>query len=111
MIKNLIVALWCFFIGNTLFAQTLPRVTVPSFKKDTFNILRYGAKPDGITLNTAAINNAVEACNKNGGGVVLVPIGFWLTGPLILRSNVNLHLAKDALLQFTDDKAQYKLVE
>jgi polygalacturonase len=85
-------------------------VKAPVFKKDSFYITRYGAKPDGITLNTASINAAIMDCSKKGGGVVVIPAGFWLTGPVELRSNVNLHLQKNALLQFTDDFDQYKLV-
>ncbi|HEY8784611.1 MAG TPA: glycoside hydrolase family 28 protein [Mucilaginibacter sp.] len=88
----------------------LPRVGNPVFKKDTFNILKYGAKADGLTLNTESINKAITACNAKGGGVVLIPQGFWLTGPIVLKSNVNLHVSRAALLQFTDDKSQYKLV-
>jgi polygalacturonase len=87
-----------------------PRVPLPSFRKDTFNIVQFGAKADGISLNTKSISQAIDACNKKGGGVVLVPAGFWLTGPLELQSNVQLHLQKSALLQFTDDKSQYPLV-
>jgi polygalacturonase len=87
-----------------------PRVPLPSFRKDTFNIVQFGAQADGITLNTKSISQAIDACNKKGGGVVLVPAGFWLTGPLELKSNVQLHLQKSALLQFTDDKSQYPLV-
>jgi polygalacturonase len=88
----------------------LPRIQVPVFKKDTFNITRFGAKPDGITLNTEAINKAIEACSVAGGGVVYVPQGVWLTGPIVLKSNVNLYVSRAALLQFTGDKSQYKLV-
>src|SRR5689334_4208010 len=80
------------------FPQTLPQVLQPSFKKDTFNIVKYGAKSDGVFLNTAAINSAINDCNKKGGGVVVIPAGFWLTGPVVLKSNVNLHLQKNALL-------------
>ncbi|HVG16968.1 MAG TPA: glycoside hydrolase family 28 protein, partial [Chitinophagaceae bacterium] len=89
----------------------LPKVIAPLFKKDTFNILKFGGKPDGITLNTTNINSAIDACNKKGGGVVLIPAGLWLTGPIVLKSNVNLHLQKNALLQFSSDFNQYKLVE
>ncbi|WP_240347802.1 glycoside hydrolase family 28 protein [Longitalea arenae] len=89
----------------------LPRIQVPVFKKDTFNIIRFGAKPDGITLNTEAINKAISSCSKKGGGVVYIPQGIWLTGPIELQSNVNLHVSRSALLQFTGDKSQYKLVE
>lgn len=92
-------------------AQIRPVIKATSFKKDSFNIVRYGAKADGVTLNTQAINAAITACNKKGGGVVVIPKGFWLTGPLVLKSNVNLHLQQNALLQFTADKSQYPLVE
>jgi polygalacturonase len=91
--------------------ENLPQVKETKFKNDTLSILKYGAKDDGITLNTKSINEAITACSKTGGGVVLIPAGFWLSGPLQLRSNVNLHLAKNALLQFTKDFKQYKLVE
>ena len=83
----------------------------PKFKKDTFNIVKYGAVPDGNTLNTKSINAAIDACNKKGGGVVLVPAGLWLTGPIVLKTNVNLHLAAGATLLFTKDKNEYPLVE
>src|SRR5437867_1803017 len=76
----------------------------PSFKKDSLFITKYGAKADGITLNTNAINRAIDECSKKGGGIVVVPAGLWLTGPVVLKSNVNLHLQKSALLQFTKDK-------
>src|ERR1700682_4558383 len=93
-----------------IFGQVLPAVEDTFFKKDTLNILSFGAVSDGITLNTRSINNAIVACNKKGGGIVLVPAGLWLTGPLELKSNVNLHLSKNALLQFTADFNQYPLV-
>ncbi len=87
------------------------KVTQPTFKKDTFNITKFGAIADGFTLNTCAIQKAIDACNKKGGGVVLVPGGFWLTAPIVLKSNVNLHIKRDAVLQFTDDLNEYKVVE
>jgi polygalacturonase len=90
--------------------DNLPVVAKTFFKKDTFNIIKYGAKNDGITLNSKAINDAIIACHKKGGGVVLVPKGMWLTGPIELKSNVNLHLQKNAILQFTKDFNQYPLV-
>ncbi|RZM30277.1 MAG: glycoside hydrolase family 28 protein [Pedobacter sp.] len=91
--------------------ENLPVVAQPVFKKDTLSILKYGAKNDGITLNTKSINTAISECSKKGGGVVLVPAGMWLTGPIELKSNVNLHLQKNALLQLTKDFSQYPLVE
>src|SRR5690242_3591308 len=89
----------------------LPSVTVPKFRKDTVNILAFGAKPDGNTLNTKAINNAIVALNKKGGGVVLIPGGLWLTGPIVLLSNINLSISTGATVLFTSDFDQYPLVE
>ncbi|MBB2144516.1 glycoside hydrolase family 28 protein [Pedobacter sp. LMG 31464] len=90
--------------------DNLPVIAKTSFKTDTFTIVKYGAKSDGLTLNTKAINDAIIACNKKGGGVVLIPKGLWLSGPIELKSNVNLHLQKNAILQFTKDFDQYPLV-
>ena len=106
----------CIFFGllifsSSIFAQNkLPVIKQPVFKKDSFYITKYGAKADGVALNTTSIQNAINDCNKKGGGVVVIPSGFWLTGPIELKSNVNLHLQKNALLQFTKDFNQYKLV-
>lgn len=91
-------------------AFELPKIYEPHFKKDTFNIADYGAKNDGTTLNTNAINQAIQACAKNGGGTVLVPQGLWLTGPITLLSNVELHAGKGALVNFSSDKSLYPLV-
>ena len=88
----------------------LPVVLQASFKKDTFNIAKYGAVANGQTLNTEAFRQAIEACAV-AGGTVLVPRGLWLTGPIALKSNVNLHLATGALVQFTADRSQYPLLK
>ena len=89
----------------------LPKIAEPAFRKDTLDIRQYNAKGDGFTINTQAINTAILAASKKGGGVVLVPAGLWMTGPVVLQSNVNLHLQRGAILQFTPDKSQYALVE
>ena len=99
---------------HTVFAQNyswsnLPVIHQPTFKKDTFNITKYGAVPDGVTLNTKAINETIDACARKGGGVVLVPQGLYLTGPITLKSNVNLHIDRAAIVQFTSDKDQYPI--
>ncbi|HEX3165189.1 MAG TPA: glycoside hydrolase family 28 protein [Chitinophagaceae bacterium] len=96
-----------------VFAQKekLPVIKSPVFKKDTLSIKKYGAVSDGTTLNTKSINRAIEALSKKGGGVVLIPSGLWLTGPVVLKNNVNLHLAAGATLLFTADKNEYPLVE
>ncbi len=89
----------------------LPLIQQPAFKRDTFNIVAYGAKNDGIALNSEPIRKAIEACVANGGGTVLIPKGFWLSGPIILKSHVNLHLSEGALLQFSNRYEDYPLVK
>jgi polygalacturonase len=113
MKKILSIACFLFFCvaAGAQFKGKLPVIIAPKFKKDTISILKHGAVPDGYTLNTKSINGAIEALHKKGGGVVLVPAGLWLTGPVVLKSNINLHLAYGATLLFTDDKSQYPLVQ
>ncbi|OQP62278.1 glycoside hydrolase [Niastella populi] len=91
--------------------NNLPKIAEPKFRRDTFNIEKFGAVADGLTLNTVSINRAIATCSSKGGGVVLVPGGIWLTGPVEMKSNVNLHLERDAILLFTSDFDQYPLVE
>lgn len=88
-----------------------PVIKSTAFKKDTVSIVAFGAIPDAITLNTKSINDAITACSKKGGGVVVIPAGAWLTGPVELKNNVNLHLKRNALLQFTTDFNEYPLVK
>lgn len=111
--KRLLFILIFFLSLHVLCAQNikLPVIQKTLFRKDTFNIIKFGAISDGITLNTGSINNAIAAANKKGGGIVLVPEGMWLTGPIELKTNVNLYLAKNALIQFTSDFDQYSLIE
>lgn len=72
-----------------------------------YNILDFGAKADGITLNTKAINDAVNKCFENGGGTVLVPSGIFVTGTIVLKSNVNLHLEAGAVLSGSENPDDY----
>lgn len=109
--KKIFLLLFLFAAVFVSAQEKKPVVQNTSFKKDSFNILKYGAKADGITLNTKSINQAIEDCSKKGGGIVVVPSGLWLTGPVVLKSNVNLHLKRNAILQFTKDFSQYPLVE
>ncbi|WP_078063083.1 glycoside hydrolase family 28 protein [Solirubrum puertoriconensis] len=89
----------------------LPQVKTPSFRADTASVVKFGAVADGVAKNTQAFQQAIDAVSKAGGGVVLVPRGHWLTGPIEMRSNVNLHLAKGALVQFSADRADYHLIK
>jgi polygalacturonase len=110
------IALTCILISAACSAiaqqkQALPVIQQVKFKNDTTSITRFGAKGDGLFLNTQSINKTIEAVSQKGGGVVLIPSGLWLTGPIELKSNVNLHIKRDAILQFTADFNQYKLVQ
>jgi polygalacturonase len=85
----------------------MPRLETPAFPDRLFDARDYGAVDGEGTANTQAFGRAVEACHEAGGGVVRVPPGSWLTGPIHLRSNVNLHLERGALLRFSTQPADY----
>lgn len=92
------------------FNPEVPTIEKVSFRTDTFNIIDYGAKP-GITLSTKAIDLAISKCHEAGGGTVLIPKGFWVTGPLMLKNNVNLHIGEGAVLQFNENTNDYPLIK
>ncbi len=73
-----------------------------------YNIRDFGAKGDGVTLDTAAVQSAIDACNKDKGGVVVVPAGDFLTGTLELKSNVTLHLSAQGRLLGSGNPDHYK---
>jgi DNA sulfur modification protein DndE len=88
----------------------MPELTEPKFPDHMENILDHGAVADGHTLNTKAFADAISACVKAGGGTVVVPPGTWLTGPIRLESNVNLHAEKGALVQFSGDIGDFPFI-
>ena len=83
-----------------IFSQTI------LFSQD-YNILDFGAKPDGKTLNTKAIQSAIDIATKNGGGRVLIPKGKYLTGAFILKTGTDLHLQKDAIILGSTNPKHY----
>jgi DNA sulfur modification protein DndE len=89
----------------------MPPIIIPTFPSKIFSIVDYGAVTDGKTLCTKAFATAIDACSKAGGGIVNVPEGIWLTGPIELKSNINLHIEKNALVQFTKDHSQYPIIK
>jgi len=122
--KKIIVAS-CFFMfySLTLLAandqydylyQKLPfmmnKVVAPTFPKNEMSIKVAGGVGDGITLNTVAFKTAMDALSKKGGGQLTVPAGVWFTGPIVFKSNINLHLNKGALILFSPDFDLYPLV-
>ncbi len=89
----------------------MEEIKLPSFSNKIFNVLDNGAVPDGQTLNTEAINKTIKTCSEAGGGTVLIPSGLWLTGPIEMHNNVNLHLNKGALVVFSPNHNLYPIVD
>jgi len=85
----------------------LKRIKPPVFPKRDFPITRYGAIGDGKKDCTEAFGKAITACNKAGGGRVVVPAGVFVTGAIHLKSNVNLYVSREATIKFSPDPAKY----
>jgi polygalacturonase len=82
-------------------------VTFKTVSAKEYNVVDFGAKGDGKTNNTIAINNAVKKCNNDGGGTVVIPSGTFISGTVVLLSNVNLHLEQGAILFGSKDTSDY----
>ncbi len=88
-------------------SSILNQIEQPKFADKEFSITDFGAIGDGTTLCTNAINEAIRSCNKAGGGKVLVADGKYLTGAIILLSNVELNISENATLLFIQDPNHY----
>ena len=87
------------------------RIRPPTFPDRDFRIADYGGDPRAVADSSAAFAKAIAACHAAGGGRVVVTPGSWLTGPIHLKSNVNLHVEAGATILFkTDPKAYLPLV-
>ena len=89
----------------------MPQVIEPQIPLNSVTITDFGAVGDGMVLNTEAFRKAIEAVSSKGGGTVVIPRGMWLTGPIILKSNIRLHADEGALILFSPDKSLYPLIE
>lgn len=87
--------------------ELLNKIHAPAFKEAKYNITDYGAVANSGAPATKAIQKAIDSCNKNGGGIVVVPPGIFYTGPLRLKSNVNLHLSEGSILRFSTNPDDY----
>lgn len=86
-------------------------IKAPSFPQKDFLITKYGAKTTNTAAkNQKAINKAIAACSKKGGGRVIVPAGTFLTGAITMLSHVNLVVEKDAVLKFAFEPDLYPIV-
>ena len=117
------LCLYIVLCSNTVFSQVnkyshlyqkLPfemnQVQTPKFPNRTMSVVDFGGVGDGTSLNTDAFAKAIDGLTKVGGGKLIVPAGVWFTGPIVLKSNINLHLEKGALILFSSDFDLYPLV-
>ena len=88
-------------------AQALPAADAPR----TFDVTKYGAVGDGKTLDSPAINKAIDAAAAAGGGSVYVPAGTFLSGSIHLKSNVALYLDQGSTILATDEPTAYDVAE
>jgi polygalacturonase len=95
---NIKIRRFCFFILLFVFHAATAQ---------TFNILEYGAVGDGKTLNTLAVQKAIDACYLNGGGKVVIPTGIFITGTFNLKSHVNMYLETGAILRGSPNLIDY----
>jgi len=82
-------------------------VAAPAAARKVCNATRYGAKGDGTTKDTKAIQAAIDACAAKGGGTVTLGRGIFLSGPIVLKNNVTLDIAAGAMLLGSPDHADY----
>ena len=85
------------------FGATAPTPT------ETFDVRKFGAKGDGRTVETVAIQTAINRCRDAGGGTIIVPPGSYLTGTLRLFSNVHLIVQPGAVLKGSKELSDYML--
>lgn len=88
----------------------MPVIQAPVFPNNKLSLLDVGGVPDGITLNTDAFAKAINQLSTQGGGTLIVPEGIWYTGPIVFKSNINMHLEKGALILFSGNFDLYPLV-
>jgi alpha-L-rhamnosidase len=104
MLRNTLLASLALAFATTLAARAQNQASITDF----------GAKADGTTLNTAAIQSAIDSLAGKGGGTVVIPASgesAFLTGALYLKPKVNLHLDKGATLKGSTDLKDYPLTE
>jgi polygalacturonase len=87
------------------------KINEPVIPNNTVNIIDFGAVNGGTVLCTKAFADAIYAVSKKGGGKVIIPPGIWLTGPIILKSNIELHAQSGALIKFSPNKDLYPIIE
>ena len=85
--------------------------TLPAIPDRNVTLTDFGGIGDGVTLNTEAFAKAIQALSDKGGGRLVVPAGIWRTGPVELKSHIELHVDKDALIVFDPDQDLYPIID
>lgn len=96
---------------NRLDEKTFKQVELPQIREHSVSVEEYGAKSGIHFRNTKAFNEAIKHVNEIGGGIVIIPEGIWYTGPIQLRSHVELHLKRGAYVIFQYNKEEYPLIK
>lgn len=89
----------------------MDKVERPQIPAREVDIRDFGGVGDGVTLNSDAFAKAIETLSALGGGRLVVPTGVWLTGPITMKDNIDLHVRPDAILLFSTDRDLYPIVE
>ena len=97
------------------YTENLPfkmaEVKAPVIPDARLNLKDFGADPTGTQLCTEAFAKAIETLYGMGGGHLDVPRGVWLTGPIVLKSNIDLHLEAGAIVRFAADESLYPIIQ
>ena len=89
----------------------MEQVQRPQIPMREVDLRDFGGVGDGVTLNSEAFAKAIDVLSKAGGGRLVVPTGVWLSGPITLKDNIDLHISPDAVLLFSTDRDLYPIVE
>ncbi|MBR6121982.1 MAG: glycoside hydrolase family 28 protein [Prevotella sp.] len=90
---------------------SMPEISAPTFPNRLAILSDFGAVGNGTQLCTEAFEKAIESLSKQGGGRLVVPRGVWFTGPIVLRSNIDLHLEQGSIILFSGDMSLYPVTE
>jgi len=101
----------CFVVIAILFPLACTGIEIVTAPEKNYVVTDYGAIGDGKTLNTEAIQAAIDKCASEGGGAVVIPAGKFLSGAIFLKPGVNLHFDKGAVLQGSTQIADYPEME
>ena len=118
LLSLIVLAVSCQGVRNDEFAVLykdlpfdMPRVQLPSIPNRTAVLTDFGELGDDVKQNTAVFNAAIDILSSRGGGRLIVPAGIWRTGPIELKSHIELFVDKDAVIVFDPDQSLYPVID